>query len=176
VADVIDCGPGADTAIADAIDVTTSCETVELPPPAGSGSAAPPADPVAPPPAAPPLTPAGPAKVEATVVNRWGLTRRATTVYQLSVKGVPAGGRVEVRCDGKGCPFAKRSVAARRGKVSLTRLFRGRRLARGTVLEVRVTAPGMVGKVVRYTMRAQRRLPHTAALCLGPGAARAAAC
>jgi hypothetical protein len=173
-ADVLDCGPGQDTAIADAVDTTTSCEAVELPP-------ADPAQPGTPHPAAPavvpqPPPPAGPAKLDATVVNRWGLTRRATTVYELVVKGVPAGGRVEVRCDGKGCPFARRTAKPRRGKVTLTKLFAGRKLARGTVLEVRVTAPGMVGKVVRYTMRAQRRLPRTAALCLGPGAARAATC
>jgi hypothetical protein len=176
VADVVDCGPGPDKAIADAVDTTTSCETVDVPPPPVQVD--PPVQPSTPQPVVTqqPTLPAGPAKVEATVVNRWGMTRRATTVFELVVKGVPAGGRVEVRCDGKGCPFARRAVAPRRGKATLTRLFAGRKLARGTVLEVRVTAPGMVGKVVRYTMRAQRRLPRTAALCLGPGAARAAAC
>ncbi len=178
VADTIDCGPGADTAVADAADTTTSCETVRLP-------AAPPADPPAAPPAAPvepQATPVPgpsaepPAKVGATVVGRWGLGRRATTVFELAVKQIPAGGRVEVRCAGQGCPFARRTVAARRGTATLTKLFARRKLRRGAVLEVRITAPGMVGKVVRYTIRARRKLPRSAPLCLPPGAARPAAC
>jgi hypothetical protein len=34
----------------------------------------------------------------------------------------------------------------------------------------------MVGKVVRYTIRARRKLPRSAPLCLPPGATRPAAC
>jgi hypothetical protein len=172
VADVIDCGPGADTAIADAADTTTSCETVQLP----AAPPAPPADAPATPGPGPVPTAAPPAKVGATVVGRWGLGRRATTVFELAVKQIPAGGRVEVRCSGKGCPFARRTVAARRGAATLTKLFARRKLRRGAVLEVRITAPGMVGKVVRYTMRARRKLPRSAPLCLPPGATRPAAC
>jgi hypothetical protein len=41
---------------------------------------------------------------------------------------------------------------------------------------VRITAPGMVGKVVRYTIRARRKLPRTVPLCLPLGAPRPAAC
>ena len=174
VADAIDCGAGVDLAIADAGDTTTSCETVELPPVAPA-IVTPPA--TAAEPVVPPLTPAAaPARVDATVVGRWGLGRRATTVFQLAVKRVPAGGRVEVRCAGKGCPFARRSVVAARRSAALTKLFAGRRLARGAVVEVRITAPGMVGKVVRYTIRARRKLPRATPLCLPPGATQPTAC
>ena len=92
------------------------------------------------------------------------------------MKEVPAGGRVELRCAGKGCPFARRTVRSGRRTVTLTKLFTRRKLRRGTVLEVRITAPGMVGKVVRYTMRTRRKLPRSAPLCLPPGATRPAAC
>ena len=117
-----------------------------------------------------------PARLDATVVGRWGLGRRVTTVFQLAVKRIPAGGKVEVRCDGKGCPFARRVIAPAGGTATLTKLFANRKLRRGTVVEVRVTAPGMVGKVVRYTMRTRRKLPRTAPLCLPPGATKPVAC
>jgi hypothetical protein len=175
VADAIDCGPGADIAIADAIDTTTSCETVQLPP------ASPPPPPVipqgTPDPAPDPVIPAmTPVRLDATVVGRWGLGRRVTTVFELAVKRIPAGGKVEVRCHGKGCPFARRVIAPAGGTAPLTKLFANRKLRRGTVVEVRVTAPGMVGKVVRYTMRTRRKLPRTAPLCLPPGATKPVAC
>jgi Ca2+-binding RTX toxin-like protein len=37
--DTVDCGPGADTASVDAVDVVANCETVHAPPPAGAGPA-----------------------------------------------------------------------------------------------------------------------------------------
>ena len=157
--------------------MVTSCETVQLPP----VTPAPPPPPVTPegtpePPVVPPPSTTTTTKVEATVIGRWGLGRRVTTVFQLAVKKIPEGGRVEVRCAGKGCPFARRLIAPAGGTATLTKLFARRRLKRGTVVEVRVTAPGMVGKVVRYTMRARRKLPRTVPLCLPAGAAKPARC
>jgi hypothetical protein len=42
-------------------------------------------------------------------------------------------------------------------------------LRSGAVIEVRVTAAGYLGKVVRYTVRAGR-LPSSRVRCLAPGA------
>ena len=54
--------------------------------------------------------------------------------------------------------------------------FKGAKLKPGTTLEVRVTAPGMVGKVVRYTFRSKRKLPSSKRRCLPPGATEPVAC
>ena len=54
--------------------------------------------------------------------------------------------------------------------------FKDAKLKPGTTLEVRVTAPGMVGKVVRYTFRSKRKLPSSTRRCLAPGATKPSRC
>jgi Ca2+-binding RTX toxin-like protein len=170
-ADAVDCGPGADTAIVDAADVVTSCETVDVPPVV----VPPPAPPAAPP--AAPITPAAPKRVAAQIVGRWGLARRFTSVIELTVKAIPADGRVAVRCDGKGCPpLGRKTIKVKGGSAKLTKLFDDRRLRRGAVVEVRIIAPGMTGKVVRYRVRGKRKLPVSTTLCLPAGAKQPGAC
>ena len=76
-------------------------------------------------------------------------------------------------CDGKGCPFAKRSrQVPPNGKVGFTGALDGEKLKPGAVIEVRITAAGWIGKVVRYTVRTGK-LPKAQTLCLAPGAAEA---
>jgi hypothetical protein len=75
---------------------------------------------------------------------RGRLTRRGVRVQLLTVSAVPRGARVAVSCKGKGCP---RSMSLRSAR---------RELRAGTVLEVRVTAPGAIGKLVRFTIRRGR--------------------
>ena len=124
----------------------------------------------------PVVVPSGPGKIGARIVGRWGLARRYTTVFELTVKDVPADGRVVVLCRGGGCPTARRTVSLKGGSAKLAKLFKGRRLKPGAVVEIRVTAPGKIGKVVRYTVRAKRKLPTSATLCLAPGAGTPGAC
>jgi hypothetical protein len=64
---------------------------------------------------------------------------------------------VRVTCRGRGCPFRSlRLQPSAKGGVNLAPLFRRRTLQAGATLEVRVTAPGMVGKVVRLKFRARK--------------------
>ncbi len=53
------------------------------------------------------------------------------------------------------CPFKKATRRPAKGKVqvSLTSLFKGRRLAPGAVVEFRVTAPKLNGRLRRFTVR-----------------------
>ena len=106
-------------------------------------------------------------RVAATIATAW-VVGTVTRVIRLDARNVPTGGRVEVRCRGRGCAFVKRTVRPRRGQAQLGRLFRGRGLRAGAVIEVRVLAPDHIGKVVRYTIR-RNRLPRDLALCLPPG-------
>jgi streptogramin lyase len=133
------------------------------------------APPFVPPP--PVVLPPPPQRVGVVVRARWRVHGRRTRVRSLSVRGVVEREQLEVRCRGRGCPFARRRVARRAGatSVSLTRLFARRRLRPGAVIELRITRPGAIGQVVRFTVR-RGRAPRRTNLCLPVGSARPARC
>ena len=86
---------------------------------------------------------------------------RPGRVTRLRVSGVPAGGRVELRCRKprrarRGCGFTRR-VFTGRTTVDLLRAFRTRRLPAGTRIHVVVSAPGAA------TVRAGWRITRTGA-------------
>jgi hypothetical protein len=117
--------------------------------------------------------------LRSTVSSKFDAFRRHTVVRSLVANNVPAGARIRVTCRSKlrkRCPRSRTvDVRSARRKVNLRRPFRRRKLPAGTVLTVQITAPGYVGKVVRYKMR-KRRLPRTTQLCLQPGAKRPGEC
>jgi hypothetical protein len=111
---------------------------------------------------------------------------KRTTFTRLLVTGVPAGGKVELRCKAKtrakrACPFARRPVHVKDGKADALTVLSKKRRKRGlaigvrATLEVRITAPEMLGKIVRYPI-AKRVFPRARTLCLTPGAAKPTAC
>jgi hypothetical protein len=100
-------------------------------------------------------------------------TRRGVRVLRLGVQA-PPGSRVAVRCIGRGC--------GTRSEVRLARTARPvrfpgvqRRLRAGVVLEVRVTAPGRIGKYTRFRLR-RGAPPNRIDRCLPPGGAGPAPC
>jgi hypothetical protein len=104
---------------------------------------------------------------------------RYTKVRRLTARSVPARARLQVRCSGRGCPFARsrtRTIrrASREVSLSSPRLRRAN-LRPGTKLEVRATKAGLVGLVTRWTFRA-RRPPLEETLCLPPGVRTPRAC
>jgi hypothetical protein len=114
-------------------------------------------------------------EIRSAVTHVWS-SGTATTVVRLVVKHVPAGARVRMRCRGAGCPFGSTSVTRRRdGRAVLTGRLRGARLAPGTVLEIRITAPLAIGKVVRFTVRSGA-VPRFTVRCLAPGSKRPVRC
>jgi hypothetical protein len=117
-----------------------------------------------PPPPPPGPTPRIGSPVENTFRTRGALTR----VIRLRVRDVPRGGAVRVLCTGRGCPFRSRRFTGTR--VNVGKAFK-KRLRAGARIEVRITAPGAIGKVVRYKMR-RGKAPRTTRLCLPPGATR----
>jgi uncharacterized protein (TIGR03437 family) len=132
---------------------------VRLGPVAGAGA------PGTSPPAAP--RPAGSPFVP---VVRSGLRTRGpyTRFFRLSVRDLPAGGRVEVRCRGGGCAFRTRRFAPPTGKVNLLPALKRRRLRAGARLEVKAIGPRGERKVVRFTMR-RGKLPRKTVRCGPPG-------
>ena len=103
------------------------------------------------------------------------IVRGSARLSLLSVKA-PKGARVKVICHGGGCP-KKKSVVLRvaSGKSSVRVRSLERRLRRGAVIEVFVTAPGRVGKYTRFTIRSNAA-PARRDLCLQPGKAKPVSC
>jgi Ca2+-binding RTX toxin-like protein len=106
---------------------------------------------------------------------------RFTRVIEVIVTAIPAGGRIELRCKPpkrarRACPFkrVRRAFPDGRRRIDLARRFKGRRLPVGTVIEVRVLAPGTIGKV--STRRVARSSTKRRLLCLRPGAQRPSRC
>jgi Ca2+-binding RTX toxin-like protein len=185
-ADTGDCGGGTDLADADAGDQLAGCETVTLPP-------------VVLPPPPPPPPPCVPVTVipgngidencdnadepfpvlTSTVRTDFAVFARFTRIRVLVARNVPAGATVEVRCNGRGCPFKRRSRVQKKAAtlVNLAKLFklRGADLKPDAKLHVRVTLPLAIGKTVVFTIR-NRKLPTSRNLCLPPGATKGQKC
>ena len=108
-------------------------------------------------------------RILSTVTNGWLLFRRHTVVTRLTVEDVPAASSVSVRCVGSGCGFRTRRIAVRRTRdVRLSRLFARDRLRPGTEVDIRIVKAGHIGKLVRYTVLRNRRLPRRSTACLAP--------
>jgi hypothetical protein len=113
--------------------------------------------------------------VAAGIQTAWSIRGARTRVDRLRVYDAPAGAAVRVSCRGGGCSFKARTFGVDgSGKVPLTKLF-DRRLRRGARIEVRVSVPGAIGKVVRYRMR-RGKVPRARNLCLPPGVTEPARC
>lgn len=117
--------------------------------------------------------------VTSPIPNGWSVAGRNATLTKLQVKRLPSGAKVEVRCLGKKCKFkrVKANGKPKRGVLNVLKSLKPkqRRFRAGQTLEVRVTAPRMIGKVVRYKMRAGK-LPKAQELCLPPGARQPRRC
>jgi hypothetical protein len=108
-------------------------------------------------------------RLSAIVSNSFTATRTSTRVARLRVTDAPAGASVSVTCKGKGkrCPRPRTFAANAQGRATLTGMFT-RRLKPGARIEVAISAPNTVGKVVRFTIR-HGHTPRTQTLCLPPG-------
>jgi hypothetical protein len=122
------------------------------------------------PPLPQPAPPPPPQPIESGVSFNWTANRRWTINDKLSVRNVPAGAAVELRCSGHGCPGKRKVVAvSKSGRADVHRVLRRRHLRPGTRLELRVTRADMIGKIVRFRVR-RGHPPSWQVLCLPPGA------
>jgi PKD repeat protein len=102
------------------------------------------------------------------------ILRRAVRISLLSIKA-PKGATVRVTCRGRSC--AKKSVKQRvpsaRSSVRVRALER--RMRKGTVIQVFVTAPERVGKYTSFTIRSNAA-PVRRDRCLRPGGSKPVNC
>lgn len=114
--------------------------------------------PVAPAPPAPTPTPTPAApktKLDVSLSYFMRATKRSTRFTTLSLKNVPAGATITVKCAG-GCPRKSATITGKRGTVALT-AFRNRTLRAGAKLTIEVTKPGTIGTAKVVTIRASKR-------------------
>ncbi|HEX8101243.1 MAG TPA: PKD domain-containing protein [Solirubrobacteraceae bacterium] len=136
------------------IDVAAPAPATPPAPPEGAG---PPAAVHGAPP--PPIVQRGVPAVRATVKARFAPSGRRTEVQRLAVIAMEPGAAVRIRCKGQDCPFSTRRWASTSSGWRNARRAFGKhtRLRAGTVIVLRITAPGRVRQVVRYRLRAGRQ-------------------
>lgn len=189
--DSIDCGGGTDTLYADADDGAVNCEVA--PDRDGDGTlneqdCAP--DNAAIHPGAGEIVgnsvdedcAGGPQYLRVSASLSFSTARRGNTAkfVKLTINEIRAGDTIELRCTGgkrKGCPFTKKTQTGKQGKpkVNLVSLLKKRYLKRNAVLEVRVTRPQEIGRVLRLTV-GKRGVIKSEPLCLGVGLTKPARC
>ena len=96
----------------------------------------------------------------------------STLVTEFGLSSVPVGSTVHLSCAGRRrCPFRADSVTVKRGhtKVNLLGVVRGRKLAAGVVLVVRITGPQSIGFYWSEAIRKPPKLPSQDIQCMNPG-------
>jgi Bacterial Ig domain len=126
--------------------------------------------------APPPPTP----RITSAIKTEW-LSGSTTKVVRLTVDDIPKGATVKVICKGAkhakhkgGCTFSSKTYREPNGKsaLALKSKFKGAKLQPGTVITVDITAPGSIGKEVRFTIR-KRHLPKSKTYCFPVGSTHA---
>ena len=116
-----------------------------------------------------------PARLVATIKNKWTAARGRVTVNALRVLDAPEGARVVVSCSGKRCPFKRRTATvSAKGDAALLKFFK-RKLRPKITIDVRVTYPNTIGRVGRFRIK-RVAIPNMQRLCLPPGATKARRC
>ena len=110
--------------------------------------------------------------IVANVSTKWRVTGARVRIDRLLITSGSAGMTVEFRCSGRACPIKRKTTLAPLcGRVNVLRsITRHRaRFRAGQTLELRISAPDKVGKVIRYPLK-RGDTPVSRTLCLAPGA------
>ena len=126
-------------------------------------------------------------RIDSTVQSKWGFdqrTGRRFFLFRLKVVAPPKGSAAQLRCRGRRCPFqSRRFTRIRRNAITLYKTVsaakvakkRNRRFRAGQTVQLRITAPGFIGKVVKYKLE-RRKQPVGRVRCLPPGATKPVKC
>jgi hypothetical protein len=98
---------------------------------------------------------------------------------KLRISGAVAGTTVQLRCRGGGCRFSRATVKVVKTRASqsvLVKKLAKARLKRGATLDIRVTKPGFVGLMRRYTVRKDGTDPKSKDFCLAAKTGKTQSC
>lgn len=162
--ETVDCGTDTDTAVAfDAVDTLVSCEPPQPQQPGGGspvGGGAP---------GSGGQPPAGRPVISSLLSVATKAKGTRTLFTRVRLTGLPGGAVVRLSCKARSkrsCPFrvVKKSFASGAAKFDLAPRFRKRALPAKVTIELRVTAPGTIGKVLTLKTRGKRK-PERIAGC-----------
>ena len=105
------------------------------------------------------------------IVRIRGYFKRGGVRVTLLSINAPSSARIAARCVGPGCPVRSVRVASAPARLHAFERF----LPAGTVLQVRVTSAGRIGKYASFVIRAHSA-PLRNDLCLMPGKSKPSAC
>jgi hypothetical protein len=113
----------------------------------------------------------------ATTLGLSPIAARSTQLRDFVLSDIPRGATVRITCRGKGC---KRKRYTRRfpngaAHANLTRAMRRNRPRSGAVMDIRISAPESLTKVIRLRFRFYLR-PRVQQLCQPPGAKKPTHC
>jgi hypothetical protein len=118
-------------------------------------------------------------RVGGAVTNSWSVSGAKLTVLVLKATGVPKGATIKLTCSGKRCPLKKsKSIKVKKaGTVDLRKALgkKARTFRAGQTLIIRITAPGTIGKEIRFPLK-RGKIPKGTVLCVQPGAKKATKC
>jgi hypothetical protein len=76
-----------------------------------------------------------------------------TMAQKVPIVRIPKGARVTVGCKGAGCPFGRRTVTPRHGRINVASLLGGSHLQPRTIVKVVISAPGKTSETIVYTIQ-----------------------
>jgi hypothetical protein len=91
--------------------------------------------------------------VHARFVISWRWDGRRTTLRSIRVRGLPSGGRLAIRCHGRGCPRIHQTAAGASRIRKLLHRLGGRGFTTGERILITLTAPGHTAERIRLTIR-----------------------
>jgi hypothetical protein len=118
-------------------------------------------------------------KVTATASLGTLFGRNFTELSTLKLSGLERGDTVKLSCKGRGCRRSLNATLQIKRKTRLLDLSKraaGARLRKRSRLEVRISHPGFVAHIVRFTIVKFRVNPRKTDLCQPPGATRPGRC
>jgi len=116
-------------------------------------------------------------RVRSPVTWTWRYVGTHTIIDQLGVAQIPDGGHVTLLCQGPGCQSSHQSFAPKHGhSVALARsIAKGGTLTAGAKLQIEISAPNSVAKVLSIAIR-PNNFPSVTEACQPPGSAGPEAC
>ena len=122
--------------------------------------------------ATPPPRPPQVARVAARVQLRWRVRGKRIKLERMRLTGMPAAAEAELRCKGKRCPIRRTRIftPSPRGAIDVVKPLDidQRRFRAGQRLDLRISAPGHVGQVLRFNLNRGRQ-PKALARCMPIG-------
>ena len=117
-------------------------------------------------------------KLAARAGFSWAFVGARTVLKRVQITDLGGGETARITCKGGGCPFKVKTLRnLSKGKRSLNALFGVKRpLAKGTRVEIHITATNAVGASALLTVGKREKDPKIIRACIRPGASKTSRC